>query len=62
MRESEEERVQELHRTILRLGRLRFGPMDETVRDQIEAIRDLKTLEDLLERLLVVSNWAELLA
>ena len=25
--------------------------MDETVRDQIEAIRDLKTLEDLLERL-----------
>jgi hypothetical protein len=62
MRESEEERVQELHRMILRLGRVRFGPMDETVRDQIEAIRDLKTLEDLLERLVVVSNWAELLA
>ena len=58
----EEGRVEELHRMILRLGRVRFGDADEAVRHQIEAIRDLKTLEDLLERLVVVSNWAELLA
>ena len=52
----------ELHRMILRQGRLRFGEADETVRHQIEAIRDIVVLEDLSERLVFVSNWAELLA
>ena len=52
----------ELHRMILRQGRLRFGEADETVRHQIEALRDIVVLEDLIERLVVVSNWAELLA
>jgi len=32
------------------------------LRHQIEAIGDLGTLEDLSERLVLVSNWAELLA
>ena len=58
----EEGRVEELHRTILRLGRRRFGEVDEAVRQQIEAIRDIVVLEDLTERLLIVSSWDELMA
>ena len=57
----EEGRVEELHRMILRQGRVRFGEVDETVRHQIEAIGDIETLEDLSERLVLVSSWAELL-
>ena len=58
----EEGRVEELHRTLLRLGRRRFGEPDETVRNQIEAIRDIERLEDLSERLVIVSSWDELMA
>ena len=58
----EEGRVEELHRVILRLGRRRFGEVDESVRLQIEAIRDIVVLEDLTERLLIVSSWDELMA
>ena len=58
----EEGRIEELHRTILRLGRVRFGEADETTRRQIEAIRDLQALEELSVRLVTVSSWAELLA
>jgi predicted transposase YdaD len=58
----EEGRIEELHRTILRLGRVRFGEADETIRQQIEAIRDLQALEELSVRLVTVSSWAELLA
>jgi hypothetical protein len=43
-------------------GRLRFGEADETIQGQIEAIRDINKLEDLTERLVLVSSWAELLA
>jgi hypothetical protein len=45
-----------------RLGRVRFGEADETVRDRIEAICDIETLEDVSERLVIVSSWADLLA
>ena len=58
----EEGRVQELHRTILRQGRERFGEADETTRQDIEAIRDIEALEELSVRLIRVSSWAELLA
>jgi hypothetical protein len=58
----EEGRVEELHRVILRLGRVRFGEADEATRSEIEAIRDIETLEELSERLVMVSSWAELLA
>ena len=56
-----EGRIEELHRTILRLGRERFGEADETIRQSIEAIADIDALEDLSLRLLKVSSWAELL-
>jgi hypothetical protein len=42
---------------ILRQGRVRFGEADESVRQQIEAIRDIGRLDDLIERLVIVSNW-----
>ena len=58
----EEGSNRELHRTILRLGRVRFGEADEAIRQQIEAIRDIVVLEDLTERLLIVSSWDELMA
>ena len=58
----EEGHVEGLHRTILRQGRVRFGEVDEAVRQQIEAIRDIDRLEDLTERLLIVSSWDELMA
>jgi predicted transposase YdaD len=58
----EEGRVEELHRTVLRQGRERFGDADETARQEIEAISDIEVLEDLSVRLLRVSSWAELLA
>ena len=58
----EEGHVEGLHRTILRLGRVRFGEADESIRQQIESIRDIVVLENLSERLLTVSSWDELLA
>jgi hypothetical protein len=58
----EEGRVEELHRVILRQGRLRFGDADETVRHEIEAIRDIETLEELTDGLVTVSSWDELMA
>lgn len=57
-----EGRVEELHRTILRQGRERFGEADPTTRQDIEAITDVVALEDLSVRLLKVSDWDELLA
>lgn len=57
----EEGRMRELHRVILRLGRVRFGEADEAVQSEIEAIRDVEALEELSERLVTVSSWAELL-
>ena len=54
--------IRELHRMILRQCRVRFGEADETVRGQIEAIRDIETLEELTERLVIVSSWDELMA
>ena len=58
----QEGRVEELHRMILRQGRVRFGEADESIRQQIEAIRDIVVLEDLTERLVIVSSWDELMA
>ena len=58
----QEGRVEELHRTILRQGRERFGEADETTRQNIEAISDIDALEELSVRLIKVSNWVELLA
>lgn len=58
----EEGRMEELHRTILRLGRERFGEPDESTRQRIEALTDIDRLEELSVRLLKVAGWEKLLA
>ncbi len=55
-------RVEELHRTILRLGRVRLGEADDSIRQQIESIREIVVLDDLSERLLTVSSRDEMMA
>jgi hypothetical protein len=55
-------RVDELHRTVLRLGRKRFGQPDEETRQAICGIQDPERPEVLSEPLLDVSTWDELLA
>jgi hypothetical protein len=54
--------VAEAKRLLLLLGTTRFGPPDASVRTRIERIDDVERLEQLTVRLLVVSNWDELLA
>jgi hypothetical protein len=56
MRESEE-----YQKIILQLGQKRFGPPPEVVTDVLQSIEDLDQLEQLVEKLLVVSSWQELL-
>ena len=53
--------AEEARRIILRLGQIRFGVPDETVKTQLDAIPQLDELERLTERLLIVSSWDELL-
>ena len=47
--------------TLLRLGRKRFGPPSETDEATINALTDLDRLNALLDRVLDVSTWDELL-
>jgi hypothetical protein len=54
-------KIEEARRTPLRLGGKRFGAPPENVHAAIEAIQDVDRLEQLSERLLVVSTWAELI-
>lgn len=47
--------------TLLRLGKIRFGPPGEAVTAKVQTITDLDRLEALLDRVLTASNWQELL-
>jgi hypothetical protein len=55
-------RLEEAHKLLLRLGRKKFGAPEEAIEATVRAIRRLKRLEDLVERLLTVNSWEELLA
>jgi hypothetical protein len=57
----DEGRVEEARKIILRLGRKRFGPPDESSLAFLNALSDPEKLEALSERLLDVSSWQELL-
>lgn len=46
---------------LLRVGRKKLGPPDEDISDGIRSIEDLHRLDALLERVLEVSTWQELL-
>ena len=54
--------TREAIKLLKKLGTRRFGPPDHLVLVAIEAIADLERIEFLLERLLEVSSWEELLA
>ena len=54
-------RVEAMRSTLLRQGRLRFGPPTEFAQSAIQAIDNLEKLEQLTERLLTASSWQELL-
>ncbi len=57
----DEGRIEEARETVLRQGRRRFGPPSETVEATITALTDLNRLKALLDRILDVSTWDELL-
>lgn len=55
-------RIREARAMLLRLGSQRFGDADEQIQSSMEAIMELETLEELLDRLLKVESWQELLS
>lgn len=56
-----EGRAEEARSLLLRLGAKRLGKPDETVQAHLATVADVDELERLIERLLEVENWAELL-
>jgi predicted transposase YdaD len=55
-----EGKAEEARQILLRQGRKKLGNPPKTVRNRIEAMNDLAQLNDLLDRLLDVTNWDEL--
>jgi hypothetical protein len=55
-------RVQAVREIVLHLGGEKWGPPDERIQTEIEAIADLERLQFLAVRILKASSWDELLA
>ncbi len=55
-------RVDEARKTLLRQGRKKLGPPSEAIEARINVLVDLDRLNDLLDRVLDVATWDELLA
>jgi predicted transposase YdaD len=53
--------IEEARKTLLRQGRKKFGPVGDAIETRIIELRDLNQLEALLDRVLDVSTWDELL-
>ncbi|QEH36075.1 hypothetical protein OJF2_46350 [Aquisphaera giovannonii] len=53
--------IQELKRTIKRLGRIKFGAIEPAHEAAVDRVADLETLERLSERVLFANGWDELL-
>ncbi|QEH36074.1 hypothetical protein OJF2_46340 [Aquisphaera giovannonii] len=53
--------IQELKRTIKRLGRIKFGAIEPAHEAAVDRVADLETLERLSERVLFTNGWDELL-
>ncbi len=54
--------AREARKIILRQGWIRFGDAGDAVVSRLDAISNLEKLEQLVERLLIVSSWDELLS
>ena len=52
-------RRKEAKSIILRLGTIRFGTPDETIKMTVNAIEDLERLQRLEDRVFDASNWQE---
>jgi predicted transposase YdaD len=57
-----EGRIEEAREVLLRHGRKKLGPLGESIEAEITALADLDRLHDLIDRILDVSTWDELLA
>ncbi|HEX8203436.1 MAG TPA: DUF4351 domain-containing protein [Isosphaeraceae bacterium] len=55
-------KAEEAKQLLLRMGRKRFGPPEPQTVATIESIAELERAEQLVERLLDVASWDELLA
>jgi hypothetical protein len=54
-------RLSHAHQTLFRLGEKRFGPVDEATMADLNAIDDVQKLDKLIDRILEVGSWQELL-
>jgi predicted transposase YdaD len=54
-------RAEEAQQLLLRLGRKKLGTPETSVEESVRAINDVERLELLIERLLEVGNWRDLL-
>ena len=54
--------AEDARRIIMLQGPMRFGAADEEVKTRLDEIQDLEQLEDMIKRILIASNWDELLA
>ncbi len=57
----DEGRVAHARQTLFRLGEKRFGPPDETTAVALNAIDGVRKLDKLIDRMLDVNSWQELL-
>lgn len=57
----EEGAINYAKRILLKLGEIRFGPLSEATKATIQALEELERLDRLVQRLLVVTSWEELL-
>ncbi|HZV05618.1 MAG TPA: hypothetical protein VE999_11095 [Gemmataceae bacterium] len=54
-------RLAEARQVLLRLGEKRFGPPDDATAATLNAIDDVQKLDELIDRILDVGSWQELL-
>jgi hypothetical protein len=52
--------IHQIQAVLLRVFWMRFGLPPPQIENRIRAIRDLKQLRELLERLVAAANWQEL--
>ena len=48
--------------SLLKQGRKRFGPADETTEARMKAIDDIERIDRMIDRVLEVASWDELLS
>ena len=57
-----DDKIRSIQRIIIKQGRKKFGPTVSSNEAAIRSIADLSRLERMIEAIIVVKNWHELLA